>query len=90
MILDAREANRAFGDPPGVKLCSAETFSNIEAPANDDYDAEYCIGSFDLKDCFHRLLMPPWMSPYFCLAPLTAAELGIIGVVDDDGKTLEA
>ena len=30
MILDAREANRAFGDPPGVKLCSAETFSKIE------------------------------------------------------------
>ena len=38
LILDARRANRLFQDPPGVDMCTAESFSRIEVELPEGVD----------------------------------------------------
>lgn len=84
LILDARSANRMFRDPPGVELCTAEGFSRIEvsvpegaSPGSPEFvealeGMGLHFGLSDVRDCFHRLRCPEWLSEYFCLRPVPA------------------
>ena len=77
MILDARVVNLLFSDPPGVKLCTSEGLARIEVEFDEDVDPEsdagiaarerlqLALGILDVENCFHRLIMPAWLSEYF-------------------------
>jgi hypothetical protein len=99
MIIDARRANRRFKPPPGVQLCAGEGLSSIEVelPA---YVGPWCesaqhlirqtvvrVGLADVKDCFHRLRSPKRLSEYFAVPEMSAATVGLQGMVLD-GVTL--
>ena len=98
MIIDARPANAVFRDPPGVALSTAETFSKIKFVCGEDDDAsplgqqtfsppaELFAGLSDVKDCFHRVKQPRWLSKYFCLMPIEARHVGLTGQVVDGLK----
>ena len=91
LIVDARSANALFRDPPGVELCSSEGFSRIECEVSSDAKPgspefleelrtmELHVGLSDVKDCFHRLKQPRWLSEYFCLKPIRAHWVGLAG-----------
>ena len=77
MIVDARPANQLFGSPPGVQLCTSEGFARIEmevpselTPGTEEFRLHLkrrglVFGLSDVKDCFHRLRQPEWLSRYF-------------------------
>ena len=96
MITDARRANQMFRDPPGVSLMTGEGFGRIEiefdAAVANNPDAlsalEFHVGLSDVKDCFHRLRVPAWMSRYFCWLPVAAKVVGLAGK-EIDGKVLQ-
>ena len=83
LVIDARPANRVFDLPPGVSLASSESFSKLECGDGE----EVYVGTVDVQDCFHRLKMPDWMRPYFCLPPVRTGDVGISSL---DGIELEA
>ena len=76
MIIDARPANSNFLDPPGVSLSTAETCSKLEVETSDDADDLHAFSLFaglsDVKDCFHRVEQPRWLSKHFCFMPIEA------------------
>ncbi|CAE7494575.1 unnamed protein product, partial [Symbiodinium sp. CCMP2456] len=83
LIVDARAANRRFKDAPGVQLCTAESFSRFETvdeEAGAHIDSSFTetelpplhIGLSDVKDAFHRIKQPTWLSRYFCFLPIEA------------------
>jgi len=45
------------------------------------------IGISDIKDTFHRLRMPSWMRPFFCLPKVKAGDVGMSGRMVS-GRTL--
>ena len=82
MIVDARPANSEFVDPPGVSLSTAETFAKFEvdsvsAELGDDFGLY--VGLSDVKDCFHRIKQPRWLSKHFCFLPIEARHVGMTG-----------
>ena len=91
LILDARPANELFVAPPGVSLLSAEGLSRIEFELPEDVDPRgpeaqellkgmgLHIGLADVKDCFHRMRLPRWLSDFFCLPEVPAFVLGVEG-----------
>lgn len=96
LITDARRSNQLFRDAPGVGLMTGEGFGRIEVELDDsvacDTSAmnalEFYVGLSDVKDCFHRLRVPMWLSRYFCWMPVTAKTVGLQGTVID-GHMLE-
>ena len=100
MIIDARGTNHMFAEPPGVQLLTSDGFSRIEVtvpeglrPGTAEYE-EYLsqrkvfIGLSDVKDCFHRLRQPKWLSEYFCFDGIPAKWVGMEGQCLD-GTVLE-
>ena len=95
MIIDARGANMRFREPPGVQLLTSDGFSRIEvtppeglSPGSEDYDAymkewKVHVGLSDVKDCFHRLRQPKWLSEFFCLDSIPASWVGLEGTTLD-------
>jgi hypothetical protein len=95
MIVDARRANRHFRPPPHVALCTAEGITRIEMELPDDVDpwtpdgvrmlSEACsaLGILDVKDCFHRMVIPLWLSKYFCFKQVRAKDVGLSGCLVD-------
>lgn len=83
MIVDARPANSKFRDPPGVSLSTAETFSKFEVePSSSGEDSlpfSLFAGLSDVKDCFHRIKQPRWLSKHFCFMPIEARHVGLTG-----------
>eukprot|EP00971_Amphidinium_carterae_P089895 1779739-Amphidinium_carterae.1 len=89
MIVDARAANRRFHSPPHVSLLSAEGFSRMEvevpsglsAQEQQQYLDEFKVtfATADVMSCFHRMLIPEWLSAYFAFDPVTASELNLDG-----------
>ena len=73
MITDARLSNARFRTAPGVTLMTSESFGRFEFVVDsevlNDHIANEAIqivlGLSDVKDCFHRLRVPPWISRYF-------------------------
>jgi len=100
LILDARLTNRMFADPPGVSLCTAEGFSKIEVEVPSGIDPYsdsgrqwleslgLCMGLADVKDCFHRMIVPPELSDFFCFPPIRARDVGLSGHIIS-GRALE-
>ena len=88
MVVDARRTNRLFKAPPGVDLCTAETFARVEievpvCKSRSDADEvveqlQMWIGMADISDCFHRLGISSDLSRYFCLDPVAAQELDVV------------
>jgi hypothetical protein len=95
IIVDARRANRHFRTPPHVDLCTSEGISRIEVEVPESVDVnsqegekylrDVCcaLGFLDVRDCFHRMVMPEWLSEYFCFRPVAAKYVdvskGLIG-----------
>ena len=79
MIIDARGTNKMFKEPPGVDLLTSDGFARVEIACPDNLRPgfqEYeryltsmgiSVGLSDVKDCFHRMKQPKWLSEYFCL-----------------------
>eukprot|EP00971_Amphidinium_carterae_P017386 342789-Amphidinium_carterae.3 len=86
IIVDARSTNRLFCPPPPVQLCTSEAFSRIEIPSEFGNEAvEICVS--DIKDCFHRFLLPSWLRGYFCLPGVIA---GHVGAREADDKAVDS
>ena len=78
LIVDARGTNMVCKSPPGVDLLTSDGFARIELippdhlePGSKEFDdfmdnQKVGIGLSDVKDCFHRLRQPFWLSEYFC------------------------
>lgn len=80
MTLDCRRSNRMFRDAPHVNLLTSEGFAHFEVLADwsgpsPSWPAMF-IGVADVRDAFHRLLMPPELSPRFCFEPVGVGALG--------------
>ena len=98
LILDCRRSNAWFNRPPHTALLTAEGLGNLEVDMVDDdatmaeaaelTDVAFSVGIADVKDAFHRLLMPEWMSRYFGLPALTAEEAGLTGEIVDGAPAL--
>ena len=78
LIIDARCSNQHFKSPPSVALATSESFSKFECPGG----GLVFISTVDVAGCFHIMRMPPWLTRYFCLPSLTAAELGLTTEMD--------
>lgn len=94
LIVDARQANQLFGSPPGVELCTSEGFARIEIevpeqlePGSPGFQQHLrerglVFGLSDVKDCFHRLRQPHWLSRYFAWEEIPVSWVDdIIGTV---------
>ena len=100
MITDARRSNCHFGDPPPVRLLTGEGLASLQIDVDPagDFDSinasgfwnsvSLCLAVADVDNCFHRMVMPPWMSKYFSWQPAKAEELHLVGKVVD-GVTLK-
>ncbi len=101
LIIDARGPNKLFQAPPGVDLLSSDGFARTEVlmpaevePGSEEYTTHLeafslSVGLSDVKDCFHRLRQPMWLSEYFCLLPIKASLLKLEGAYLG-GRVLEA
>ena len=96
MIIDSRGTNMMFNSPPGVDLLTSDGFARIEPPdhlepGSQEFesfmnDQKVGIGLSDVKDCFHRLRQPFWLSEYFCLDPIPAEWVNMVGSVINGSK----
>ncbi|OLQ04427.1 hypothetical protein AK812_SmicGene12519 [Symbiodinium microadriaticum] len=93
LIVDARGTNRLFKAPPGVDLLTSDGFARIElvppphlAPGSKEFtqfleQQKIAIGLSDVKDCFHRMKQPRWLSDYFCFDPVPASLVNLAGTM---------
>ena len=91
LILDGRRPNRRFRRPPKARLCTSEGLAEIEVELPADVDPlspegvallralGLGLGVADVADCFHRMIMPTWMSAYFCVSSVRARDVGLEG-----------
>ena len=65
------------------------TTDSVTACAVDAEEAFALIrtGVADVKDCFHRLLTPPWMRAFFALPEIACEHVGLVGGL---GSALQA
>ncbi|CAK8986803.1 Uncharacterized protein SCF082_LOCUS707, partial [Durusdinium trenchii] len=91
LITDCRPTNEIFREAPGVSLTTAEGFGRIEVELEDDCWGDYkllsavttYVGLSDVRDCFHRMRVPAWLSRYFAWESVPASVLKL------EGTTLE-
>ena len=96
LITDARRPNQLFKAPPGVRLMTSEGFGKIEFEVTPDVmsdpsalsAAEAFIGLSDVKDCFHRMRVPEWISHFFAWEAVPAKVVGL-GGAEVDGRILD-
>eukprot|EP00972_Heterocapsa_arctica_P084514 12449359-Heterocapsa_arctica.AAC.1 len=58
--------------PQGISLDSQEGQRLLR-------EATVSLGVADVKDCFHRMIMPEEMSKYFCFDAVRACDVGLTG-----------
>ena len=58
---------------------SSRGFSKLEV--DPDVMPGAWFGTTDIKNCFHNVLIPEWLSEFFSLIPVTAKEVGIEGCI---------
>ena len=63
LVLDCRQVNQVFKDPPGVSLGSLSALGNLEIR---DEDVLY-VSQADIKDCFWHCLLPHELARFFCM-----------------------
>lgn len=73
LIFDTRLLNQDFHDPPSTDLPSADSFSRIELPQ----DQQFFIGSGDLSNAFYTLSVPAELGKLFTLPCIEAGAIGI-------------
>lgn len=91
MIVDGRQPNLYHRLPPHASMASVEALAavHVEGPwrsGRGGYEGVLRGASVDLKDGFHQFLNPqvaPWFS--FGLRGLTAGELGVAEMIDENG-----
>ena len=64
LILDCRQVNLAFREPPRTELGSLASLCEIELPEGETL---FCGGA-DIQDCFYAARTSPELSNYFCLS----------------------
>ena len=87
LITDARCSNQKFLEAPGVNLMTSEGMGRIELEIDEDLAGDgnaldgvsIHLGLSDVKDCFHRLRVPLWLSKFFCWAAVPAKVVGLAG-----------
>ena len=87
MILDCRRSILLFKRPPHVQLVTGEglALANLEVEIDKTGDdAGLWVGQADVKDAFHRLGMPSFLSRYFGYPGCTAEEMKMVGETVDD------
>ncbi len=67
LIIDARNANRMFPEPPKVELPNPDIFASVVMDPRE----ELVITKSDMDNFYHRLGMPSWLSQYFGLPAIT-------------------
>ena len=85
LITDARLPNSWFLPAPGVTLMTSESFGRFEVEfeceVHEDLVAQdamqVVLGLSDVKDCFHRLRVPLWVSRYFAWQAVPAKTVGL-------------
>lgn len=61
--------------PPGMEVGSDEFRCHLEKRG-------LYFGLADVKDCFHRMRQPEWLSEYFCWDPIPVKWLpGLVGTI---------
>ena len=71
LVLDCRQTNLLFKDPPLTELGSLAALGRLKL---QEHEKLYAAGA-DIRDCFYAANCPPGMSDYSCLArDLTEAE----------------
>ena len=89
MILDGRRGNFRFKSPPGVSLLTAEGFARIEVDASlPEGQQSYTfniidLATADIKDAFHNFRIPDLLALHFCLPPVRAGAVGLVGLDSD-------
>lgn len=63
LIIDCRPANAFFVDSPAVSLPTPDLIAQLRAPLG----RPLYVSKLDISDCYHRLVVPRWMSEYFAL-----------------------
>ena len=89
LIADARRSNAYFKEAPGVSLMTGEGMGRTEVQLednlwwNDDLAKGFSsfIGLSDVKDCFHRMRVPQWLSRYFAWEAVPAKVLNLQGTM---------
>ena len=87
LITDARRSNAYFKEAPGVSLMTGEGMGRIEVQLENNlwWNQELArgfssfIGLSDVKDCFHRMRVPQWLSRYFAWEAVPAKVLNLQG-----------
>ena len=51
-------------------------------------DLSAALGILDVKDCVHRMVIPEWLSTFFCMDAVRAKDVNLVGMVID-GKVLD-
>ncbi|CAK0826014.1 unnamed protein product, partial [Prorocentrum cordatum] len=72
-----------FSTAPRVELLAAEGLAGVEAESFEGGSVPAFMGVADVKDAFHRLIMPEWLSRYFGLPDALAEGVGAVGQVID-------
>jgi hypothetical protein len=77
LITDGRPANvrRLGGLPLDVRLPTPEDFADLHVPLH----SRLSKFKHDVSAMFHRFVVPRWLQLLFCLAPLTPAQLRVLG-----------
>jgi len=79
-LFDCRVVNEGFADAPPTRLMTAETFTKLKL---EDDQTLFGTG-YDVKDFYHAILMPDWLSSRFGLPAVSsevlASSLAAIGV----------
>lgn len=96
LITDARCSNQKFLEAPGVSLMTSEGMGRIELEIEENLAGDgkvldgvaIHLGLSDVKDCFHRLRVPFWLSKFFCWAAVPAKVVGLAGA-ELEGKVLK-
>ena len=70
LIIDARNANRYFIEPPHVLLPDPSFLTRLVLPPHVHLFVSKC----DLSNFYHHIALPDWMHPFFALPPLTMSE----------------
>ena len=70
LIIDARNANRYFIEPPHVLLPDPSFLTRLVLPPHVHLFVSKC----DLSNFYHHIALPDWMHPFFALPPLTVRE----------------
>jgi len=85
LIVDGKRSNALFERPARVDLPGPEHLAGLRVPARESAHGSaaplMAASKLDVRDCFHRLVMPEWLSAYFGLQPLPAGRLcALLGV----------